>query len=102
MKKIYNDILLSTDSNTKEKGVKASVDCISSSYRKTTYFDEFGFAGSIERARFGFLPLGLAAKYSINRLIDSDIIKKRRENRNDMNFNTSIFYDTGSQLTNEE
>jgi DNA polymerase elongation subunit (family B) len=44
---------------------------ISSSYRKTTYFDEFGFAGLIERARFGFLPLGLAAKYSINRLIDS-------------------------------
>jgi DNA polymerase elongation subunit (family B) len=45
--------------------------CISSSYRKTTYFDQFGFAGLIERARFGFLPLGLAAKYSINRLIDS-------------------------------
>jgi DNA polymerase elongation subunit (family B) len=45
--------------------------CISSSYRKTTYFDQFGFAGIIERARFGFLPLGLAAKYSINRLIDS-------------------------------
>ena len=45
--------------------------CISSSsYRKTTYFDEFGFAGLIERARFGFLPLDLAAKYSINRLID--------------------------------
>src|ERR1051325_4554835 len=45
--------------------------CISSSYRKTTYFDQFGFAGLIERSRFGFLPLGLAAKYSINRLIDS-------------------------------
>ena len=45
--------------------------CISSSYRKTTYFDEFGFAGLIERARFGFLPLDLTAKYSINRLIDS-------------------------------
>jgi DNA polymerase elongation subunit (family B) len=45
--------------------------CISSSYRRTTYFDQFGFAGLIERARFGFLPLGLAAKYSINRLIDS-------------------------------
>ena len=44
---------------------------ISSSYGKTTYFDEFGFAGLIERARFGFLPLGLAAKYSINRLINS-------------------------------
>src|ERR687885_304663 len=37
----------------------------------TTYFDQFGFSGLIERARFGFLPLGLAAKYSINRLIDS-------------------------------
>jgi DNA polymerase elongation subunit (family B) len=45
--------------------------CISSSYRKTTYFDQFGFAGLIERARFGFLPLDLAAKYGINRLIDS-------------------------------
>jgi DNA polymerase elongation subunit (family B) len=44
---------------------------ISSSSRKTTYFDKFGFAGLIERARFGFLPLDLAAKYSINRLIDS-------------------------------
>ena len=39
--------------------------CTSSSYRKTTYFDQFGFAGLIERARFGFLPLDLAAKYSI-------------------------------------
>jgi DNA polymerase elongation subunit (family B) len=45
--------------------------CISSSYRKTTYFDEFGFAGLIERGRFAFLPLNMAAKYSINRLIDS-------------------------------
>jgi len=45
--------------------------CISSSYRKITYFDQFGFAGLIERARFGFLPLDEAAKYSINRLIDS-------------------------------
>ena len=44
---------------------------ISSSYRKRTYFDQFGFAGLIERARFGFLPLDKAAKYSINRLIDS-------------------------------
>jgi len=45
--------------------------CISSSYRKTTYYDEFGFAELIERARFGFLPLDMASKYSINRLIDS-------------------------------
>jgi DNA polymerase elongation subunit (family B) len=33
--------------------------------------DSFGFAGLIERSRFGFLPLGMAARYSINRLIDS-------------------------------
>ncbi|HEY6883746.1 MAG TPA: DNA polymerase domain-containing protein, partial [Nitrososphaeraceae archaeon] len=45
--------------------------CISSSYRHSTYFDQFGLAGLIERARFGFLPLGMAARYSINRLIDS-------------------------------
>jgi DNA polymerase elongation subunit (family B) len=45
--------------------------CISSSYRKTTYFDRFGFAGLIERTRFGFLPLDLTAKFSINRVIDS-------------------------------
>jgi DNA polymerase elongation subunit (family B) len=31
----------------------------------------FGLAGLIERSRFGFLPLGIAARYSINRLIDS-------------------------------
>ena len=42
-----------------------------SSYRKTTYLDQFGFAGLIERARFGFLPLDKTSKYSINRLIDS-------------------------------
>src|SRR5207249_2398915 len=28
-------------------------------------------AGLIERAMFGFIPLGMAARYSINRLIDS-------------------------------
>jgi DNA polymerase I len=33
--------------------------------------DNFGFAGLIERSRFGFLPLGMAARYDINRLIDS-------------------------------
>jgi hypothetical protein len=27
--------------------------------------------GLIERARFGFLPLGIAARYGMNRLIDS-------------------------------
>ena len=33
--------------------------------------DKFGFAGLIELCRFGFLPLDLAAKYGMNRLIDS-------------------------------
>lgn len=45
--------------------------CISSSYRHSTYFDQFGLSGSMERARFGFLPLGIASRHSINRLIDS-------------------------------
>jgi DNA polymerase elongation subunit (family B) len=44
---------------------------LSFSLSLATYFDQFGFAGLIERARFGFLPLDMAAKYSINRLIDS-------------------------------
>jgi DNA polymerase elongation subunit (family B) len=34
-------------------------------------FDDFGLTGLIERSRFAFLPLELAAKYSMNRLIDS-------------------------------
>jgi DNA polymerase elongation subunit (family B) len=34
-------------------------------------FDGFAFAGLIERSRFGFLPLGMASRYGINRLIDS-------------------------------
>jgi DNA polymerase elongation subunit (family B) len=63
--KIRFDLQLGRDAQ-----IKGRV-CISSSYRKTTYFDKFGFAGLIERARFGFLPLDMAAKYSINRLIDS-------------------------------
>jgi DNA polymerase elongation subunit (family B) len=33
--------------------------------------DNFGFAGLIERSRFGFLTLEMAARYGINRLIDS-------------------------------
>jgi DNA polymerase elongation subunit (family B) len=45
--------------------------CISSSYRNSTFFDELGFAGLIERARFGFLPLDMASRYGINRIIDS-------------------------------
>ena len=66
-KKIGFDLQLGMDD---DDGIKGRI-CISSSYRKTTYFDEFGFAGLIERARFGFLPLEMAAKYSITRLIDS-------------------------------
>ena len=34
-------------------------------------FDDFGFAGLIERSRFGFLPLRMASRYGINCLIDS-------------------------------
>jgi DNA polymerase elongation subunit (family B) len=37
---------------------------------KSSYTD-LDLAGLIERARFGFLPLGIAAHYGINRLIDS-------------------------------
>ena len=33
--------------------------------------DKFGFAGLIELCRFGFITLDLAAKYGMNRLIDS-------------------------------
>jgi DNA polymerase-2 len=39
--------------------------------RYSSILDRFGFAGLIELCRFGFLPLDLAAKYGINRLIDS-------------------------------
>jgi hypothetical protein len=34
-------------------------------------FDSFGLAGLIERSRFGFVPLGMASRYGINRLIDN-------------------------------
>ncbi len=34
-------------------------------------FDSFGLAGLIERSKFGFVPLRIAARYGINRLIDS-------------------------------
>jgi DNA polymerase elongation subunit (family B) len=33
--------------------------------------DNYGFAGLIERSRFGFIPLGTASRYGINHLIDS-------------------------------
>jgi DNA polymerase elongation subunit (family B) len=39
--------------------------------RYSSTLDKFGFAGLIELCRFGFLPLDLAAKYGMNRLIDS-------------------------------
>lgn len=39
--------------------------------RYSSILDRFGFAGLIELCRFGFLPLDLAAKYGMNRLIDS-------------------------------
>jgi len=35
------------------------------------FLNEFGLAGLVERSRFSFLPLGMAAQYGINRLIDS-------------------------------
>jgi DNA polymerase elongation subunit (family B) len=39
--------------------------------RYSSILDRFGFAGLIELCRFGFLPLDVAAKYGMNRLIDS-------------------------------
>ncbi|HEY3526136.1 MAG TPA: DNA polymerase domain-containing protein [Nitrososphaeraceae archaeon] len=39
--------------------------------RYSSILDRLGFAGLIELCRFGFLPLDLAAKYGMNRLIDS-------------------------------
>ena len=55
--------------------------------------DKFGSAGLIELCRFGFLPLDLAAKYGMNRLIDSRncyeliqrgyVIPKRRLNNHE-------------------
>lgn len=39
--------------------------------RYSSTLDRFGFAGLIELCRFGFLPIDLAAKYGMNRLIDS-------------------------------
>jgi hypothetical protein len=39
--------------------------------RFSSVLDRFGFAGLIELCRFGFITLDLAAKYGMNRLIDS-------------------------------
>jgi DNA polymerase elongation subunit (family B) len=44
---------------------------ISSRNDHSSVFDSFGLAGLIERCRFSFLPLDLAAKYGMNRIIDS-------------------------------
>jgi DNA polymerase elongation subunit (family B) len=38
---------------------------------RKSFDTDLGLVGLIERARFGFLPLGIAARYGINRLIDS-------------------------------
>jgi DNA polymerase elongation subunit (family B) len=39
--------------------------------RYSSVLDKYGFAGLIELCRFGFVTLDLAAKYGMNRLIDS-------------------------------
>ena len=39
--------------------------------RNKSLRSDLDLAGLIERARFGFLPLSLAARYGINRLIDN-------------------------------
>jgi DNA polymerase elongation subunit (family B) len=44
---------------------------ISSRNSRSSVFDNFGLAGLIERCRFSFLPLDLAAKYGMNHIIDS-------------------------------
>ena len=51
--------------------IKGRISISSSYYRRSTFFDQFGLAGLVERARFGFLPLDMASRYGINRLIDS-------------------------------
>jgi len=39
--------------------------------RNASFHHDLGLVGLLERARFGFLPLSIAARYGINRLIDS-------------------------------
>ena len=51
------------------KGRLAISDKTANSY--SSILDRFGFAGLIELCRFGFLTLDLAAKYGMNRLINS-------------------------------
>jgi DNA polymerase elongation subunit (family B) len=43
----------------------------SSGISRYSAFDDFGLAGLIERSRFAFLPLGMAARFGMNSLIDS-------------------------------
>jgi DNA polymerase elongation subunit (family B) len=43
---------------------------ISSRNSRSSVFDNLGLAGLIERCRFSFYPLDLAAKYGMNRIID--------------------------------
>jgi DNA polymerase elongation subunit (family B) len=54
---------LGREPSTEKRRIKGRV-CLESK-------SDLDLAGLIERARFGFLPLGLAARYGINRLIDS-------------------------------
>jgi DNA polymerase elongation subunit (family B) len=53
------------------KWIKGRLFISSSRNNHLSALDNFGLAGLIERCRFSFLTLDLAAKYSINRLIDS-------------------------------
>ena len=64
-------IIVDTLKNPSTKIIKGRISISSSYYRHPTFFDEFGLTGLVERARFGFLPLSMAARYGINRLIDS-------------------------------
>jgi DNA polymerase elongation subunit (family B) len=51
--------------------IKGRLSISNKTNRFSSVLDKFGFAGLIELCRFGFLPLNLAAKYGMNRLIDS-------------------------------
>jgi hypothetical protein len=52
--------------NNKASGVNGRV-----YLNKKSFYNDLDIAALIERARFGFLPLGIAARHGINRLIDS-------------------------------
>jgi DNA polymerase elongation subunit (family B) len=72
------DLQLGREKNNKIKTLKHSGLqwikgrlCISSRNSRSSVFDNFGLPGLIERCRFSFLPLDLAAKYGMNRIIDS-------------------------------